>query len=173
MVCQVLGFLLFERGYQSCLYVSCDTIKPTKWHVHLVKTQISLGIRPVCSESSLSAWRKIGSLATHWGQAKTLIRLDGCPGWSESSLGTQSFCWFWHEVAHVVKGDQVVSQANTLFHWKKKKCRELWLVSSNRFCGTNFVNLMLSNEKYEQYKAQIKYICGSGFPICSIFSTLS
>ena len=30
------------------------------------KTQISLGIRPVWSESSLSAWRKLGSLATHW-----------------------------------------------------------------------------------------------------------
>ena len=32
--------------------------------------------------------------------AKTLIRLGGCPGWSESSLGTQSFCWFCHEAAH-------------------------------------------------------------------------
>ena len=40
--------------------------KPTKWHVRLAKTQISLGIRPVWSESSLSAWRKLGSLATHW-----------------------------------------------------------------------------------------------------------
>ena len=40
--------------------------KPTKWHVHPAKTQISLGICPVWSESSLSAWRKLGSLATHW-----------------------------------------------------------------------------------------------------------
>ena len=30
------------------------------------KTQISLGIRPVWSDSSLSAWRKLGSLATYW-----------------------------------------------------------------------------------------------------------
>ena len=29
--------------------------KPTKWHVRPAKTQISLGIRPVWSESSLSA----------------------------------------------------------------------------------------------------------------------
>ena len=29
--------------------------------------------------------------------AKTLIRLGGCPGWSESALGAQSFCWFCHE----------------------------------------------------------------------------
>ena len=43
--------------------------KPTKWHVHPAKTQISLGIRP---------------------------------GWSESSLGAQSLCWFCHEAAHIV-----------------------------------------------------------------------
>ena len=41
-------------------------IKPTKWHVCPAKTQISLGIHPIWSESSLSAWRKLGSLATHW-----------------------------------------------------------------------------------------------------------
>ena len=39
--------------------------KPTQWHVRSAKTQISLGIRPVWSESLLSAWRKLGSLATH------------------------------------------------------------------------------------------------------------
>ena len=40
--------------------------KTNKVTVHPVKTQISLGICPVWSESSLSAWRKLGSLATHW-----------------------------------------------------------------------------------------------------------
>ena len=44
--------------------------KPTKWPVHPTKTQISPGIRPVWSESSLSAWRKLGSLATHWVHSK-------------------------------------------------------------------------------------------------------
>ena len=39
--------------------------KTNKMTVRPAKTQISLGIRPVCSESSLSAWRKLGSLATH------------------------------------------------------------------------------------------------------------
>ena len=29
-----------------------------------------------------------------------LIRLGGCLGWSESSLGAQSFCWFCLEAAH-------------------------------------------------------------------------
>ena len=44
--------------------------KPTKWHVRPAKTQISLGIRPVWSESSLSAWRKLGFLATNWVHSK-------------------------------------------------------------------------------------------------------
>ena len=34
------------------------------------KTHISLGIRPIWSESSLSAWRKLGSLATHWAHSE-------------------------------------------------------------------------------------------------------
>ena len=34
--------------------------------------------------------------------AKTLIRLGGCPGWSESSLGAQSLCWFCHVAANFV-----------------------------------------------------------------------
>ena len=44
--------------------------KPTKWHVPPANTQISLGIRQIWSESSLSAWRKLGSLATHWAHSK-------------------------------------------------------------------------------------------------------
>ena len=35
--------------------------------------------------------------------AKTVIRLGGCPGWSESSLGAQPLCLFRHEAAHVLK----------------------------------------------------------------------
>ena len=38
-----------------CVYMSRLVRKPTKWHVRPTKTQISLGIRPVSSESSLSA----------------------------------------------------------------------------------------------------------------------
>ena len=50
--------------------LSRNTTKPTKWHVRPAKTQISLGIRPVWSESSLSTWRKLGSLATHWAHSE-------------------------------------------------------------------------------------------------------
>ena len=44
--------------------------KTNKMTVRPAKTQISLGICPVWSESSLSAWRKLGSLATHWAHSK-------------------------------------------------------------------------------------------------------
>ena len=46
--------------------MSRNMSKPTKWHVRPAKTHVSLGICPVWSESLLSAWRKLGSLATHW-----------------------------------------------------------------------------------------------------------
>ena len=38
--------------------------------VRPAKTQISLGICPIWSESLLSTWRKLGSLATHWAHSK-------------------------------------------------------------------------------------------------------
>ena len=44
--------------------------KPTEWHVRPAKTQINLGICSVWSESSLSARRKFGSLATHWAHSE-------------------------------------------------------------------------------------------------------
>ena len=37
------------------IYTSRLVTKPTKWHLRPAKIQISLGIRPVWSESSLSA----------------------------------------------------------------------------------------------------------------------
>ena len=43
------------------------TWKNNKMSVRPAKTQISLGF---WSESSLSAWRKIGSLATHWAHSE-------------------------------------------------------------------------------------------------------
>ena len=38
--------------------------------VRPAKTQINLGIHPVWSESSLSAWRKLGSLTTLWARSE-------------------------------------------------------------------------------------------------------
>ena len=44
--------------------------KPTKWRLRPAMTQISLGIRPVWSESSLFAWKELGYLATHWAHSE-------------------------------------------------------------------------------------------------------
>ena len=44
--------------------------KTNNMAVRLANTQISLGIRTVWPESSLSAWRKLGPLATHWAHSE-------------------------------------------------------------------------------------------------------
>ena len=70
--------------------------------VRPAKTQISLGIRPVWSESSLSAWRKLGSLATQLS-AQRRFWSDWADAQADLSLlwVHKSFCWFCHELAHV------------------------------------------------------------------------
>ena len=75
--------------------------KPTNW-VCAQRRLRSAWASAQSYQSSWSTWRKLGSLATHWVQAKTLIRLGGCPGWSESLLGTHSFCWFCHVTAQML-----------------------------------------------------------------------
>ena len=55
---------------KAASYLSRLMTKPTKCPVHPAKTRISLGIRPVWSEPLLSAWRKLGSLATNWVQSR-------------------------------------------------------------------------------------------------------
>ena len=56
---------------QGAWYLSCLMTKPTKWHVRQAKTpQTGRIICAVWSESLLSAWRKLGSLSTHWEHSK-------------------------------------------------------------------------------------------------------
>ena len=45
--------------------------------------------------------KKARFLSYQLSAQRRLIRLGGCPGWSESSLGAQSFCWFCQEAAHL------------------------------------------------------------------------
>ena len=48
---------------QKTVYISRNVRKRTFWNVRPTKTQISLRIRAVWSESSLSTWRNVASLA--------------------------------------------------------------------------------------------------------------
>ena len=70
---------------------------PTKWHVRPAKTQIGLGINPVWSESSLSAWRKLGSLATHWAHSEDSDQTGRMP----RLIWVMPFRWFCHVAAQM------------------------------------------------------------------------
>ena len=62
-----------------------------------MKLQISLAIRPVWSDSSLST-RKLGSLATHWAHREDKRRLVFA-GKTSLRWAHMLFYWFCHEVA--------------------------------------------------------------------------
>ena len=64
--------------------------KTNKMIVRPAKTQISLGFRPVWSESSNALNGYLRTQAFFMRSSKTLIRLGGCPGWSKSSLGAKA-----------------------------------------------------------------------------------
>ena len=67
--------------------------KTNKMSVRPAKTQISLGIRPVWSESSLSAWRKLGSLATHWAHSEDWS--DWADAQADLTLRWEHFLFCW------------------------------------------------------------------------------
>ena len=66
--------------------------KTNKMSVRPAKTQISLGVR----------MKKPWAFSYLLNTQRRLIRLGGCPGWSESSLGTHSFCGFCRVVAQML-----------------------------------------------------------------------
>ena len=73
--------------------------KPTKWHVHQGKTQVSLGICPVWSASSLCAqW-----VAKDPRTAYSELWLDWVDAQADQSLrwAHMPFYWFCHDVAHI------------------------------------------------------------------------
>ena len=61
MIFKVSQYSLFQQKVEEPRHDKTNEVG-----VRPAKTQISLGIRPVWPESSLSAWKNIGSLATHW-----------------------------------------------------------------------------------------------------------
>ena len=76
--------------------------KSNKMSVHPAKTQISLGIRSVWSESSLCAqWVAKGPKCSSCGQRRLWSDRANAQDLSESSLGAQPFCWLCHVPAHL------------------------------------------------------------------------
>ena len=80
--------------------------------VRPAKTQISLGIRPVWSESSLSAWRNIGSLATHWAHSKDSDQTGRMPRLILVFAGRTVICWFCGAAAHQFIITQILQRLN-------------------------------------------------------------
>ena len=88
--CEIIHHVISCSHSCSQTYNNHSMTKPTKWSVRPAKTQISLGIRPVWSESSLCAQWVAKDPSIFMWTVKTMIRLGGCPGWSESSLGAHA-----------------------------------------------------------------------------------
>ena len=82
---------------QDTWSTSHDVRKRTFGHMRPTKTQISLRIRAVWSESSLPAWRNFASSLSKMHPWKILVTLYDCASWSESSLGAHVRRYlFWH-----------------------------------------------------------------------------
>ena len=75
--------------------------KPTKWVC--AQRRLRSAWASAQSEQSLHCPHEesLGPKLPIERTAKTRIRLGGCPGWSESSLGAQSLCWFCHVATHL------------------------------------------------------------------------
>ena len=84
----------------SWCHLSHLMTKPTKWLC--AQRRLRSALASAQSDQSLRCPHEasLGPLLPIEPTAKTLIRLGGCPGWSESSLGAQSHSWFCHEAAH-------------------------------------------------------------------------
>ena len=76
-------------------------VKTNKMTVRPAKTQISLGIRPFWSESSLSAWRNLGSLATHWAHSEDSDQTGRMPRLTWVFAGRTLILLLCHVAAHI------------------------------------------------------------------------
>ena len=111
----------------------CFRIWAASWQsqqneVRPAKTQISLAICPVWSESLLSASRKLGSLATHWAHSK-----------DSDQTGRMPFCWFCHDATHFC-----LVCSRKAFKWKLHSWVHSHLVVFLSW-GGSFVLLLLFN----------------------------
>ena len=129
-------------SYAACLTLPQNLsrlmTKPTERSVHPVKTQISLGIHPVWSESSQYArWVAEDPNCFFMWTPKTLIRLGRCPGWSDYLLSTHHFVGFviwWHicnELGHIKTYNQGRPRsASASMQYDQSTLGTLWVTQS-------------------------------------------
>ena len=90
----------FDKFPDSCHKMWLPHDKTNKMTVRPAKTQMSLGIRPIWSVFSVRSMGSYGPKPSSCEQRR-LIRLGGCPGWSESSLAAQIILLVCHEAAQI------------------------------------------------------------------------
>ena len=134
--------------------------KTNKMSVHPANTRISLRIHPVRSVFAIRSMGSWGSKVSSCGQ-KRLIRLDGCPGWSESSLGAHSvgFVMLW-----LIYDCQVSTnnkQGNTLsivFHDDKPYVQENVSRSLNLGQSTVMILIFRTDRPGQTVQTQIRAV---------------
>ena len=138
--CWKIGVLL------PYIHMSCRKAKPTKWHVPPVKTQSLIRFRCELTE-------KLRTQGFFMRTVKTLIRLGGCPGWSETLLGAHAILlvlsWggsvigFWWSLIVAFIGTIKVldSHVNSDSRKKNPSCMVfgLKLVLNEFWCGALYV----------------------------------
>ena len=87
-----------SQTFRKTKHLSTSMTKPANLFVRPAKTQIRLSIRPVWSESLLSAWRNIGSIAIHKAHSE-----DSADTHADLSLlwVHRSFCLFCRVLSHL------------------------------------------------------------------------
>ena len=125
------------------------------------KTQNSLGIYPIWSESLLSAWRNLGSLATHWVQREDWSDwADAQADWS-LRWAHRSFCWFCRAVAQISNTDkEVCCQGCLCFFLNFFLCFECLSASSvAASCFLFFsANVLKLEQKLKKRNVILKYL---------------
>ena len=91
-ICRAFEYRCVQSRWHS---VSRNMTKPTKWHVRQAKSQVSLDVRADWPESSLSAWRRIGSLATQWAHSEDSDQIGRMPRLIWVFARRIVFCCFW------------------------------------------------------------------------------
>ena len=103
------AYLRRNCPHMYLIHMPCNVRKRSFWHVRPTRTKISLRIRAVWFESSLSALTNVASWLSKISLAKVLIRLRECAVWSDSPLGAhvrRYVFWRWCSInlhdAHIL-----------------------------------------------------------------------
>ena len=82
----------------QCVCLSVTSLNDNvTWSIDLYRC-----MKPCSSKESHVHMKKALVLIYPFIAQRRLIRLGECPGWSESSLGAHSFCWFCSEAAQII-----------------------------------------------------------------------